>query len=264
MPGIEGVFSGAPASAQPPGREVILWADTFNNYLHPEIAQAALGVLSGAGFRVRVPRQRLCCGRPLYDFGMLEQAKQYLLRILDVLEGPLEAGVPIVVLEPSCASVFRDELRNLFPNNPRADRLRNQSFLLGEFLERQAPGYQPAQLPRKVLLHGHCHQKALMKMTAEESLLRRMGAELQPVDSGCCGMAGPFGFEKDKYEISRAIGERVLLPAVRQTSEETLIVSDGFSCREQIEQMTGRRAIHLAEALMLAGEVPPPVVEHNP
>ncbi|MGH9562606.1 MAG: (Fe-S)-binding protein, partial [Terracidiphilus sp.] len=232
--------------------EVILWADTFNNYLHPETSRAALGVLQGAGFGVRVPREHLCCGRPLYDFGMLDEAKRYLQNILEALREPIEAGVPVVVLEPSCASVFRDELCNLFPGNARAARLRDQTFLLSEFLERQGGGFQPARLDRKVLLHGHCHHKSLMKMNDEESLLRKMGAQLQSIDSGCCGMAGPFGFEKEKYGVSQAIGERVLLPAVRGAEAETLIVSDGFSCREQIYQSTGRRALHLAEVLQMA------------
>jgi Fe-S oxidoreductase len=232
--------------------EVILWADTFSNYFHPETASAALEVLRDAGFKVRVSRQHLCCGRPLYDFGMLDTAKTYLQRVMEALEKQIDAGLPIVVLEPSCASVFRDELRNLFPSDERANRLRSQVFLLSEFLQHHAPDYQPPRLSRKVLLHGHCHQKALMKMNDEESLLRRMGADLQSIDSGCCGMAGPFGFEKDKYAVSQAVGERVLLPAVRQTPAETLIVSDGFSCREQILQATGRRAIHLAEAIQLA------------
>jgi Fe-S oxidoreductase len=183
---------------------------------------------------------------------MLNAAKTYLQRVMEALKKQIDAGLPIVVLEPSCASVFRDELRNLFPTDERANRLRSQVFLLSEFLEHHAPDYQPPRLSRKVLLHGHCHQKALMKMNDEESLLRRMGADLQSIDSGCCGMAGPFGFEKDKYAISQAVGERVLLPAVRQTPAETLIVSDGFSCREQILQATGRQAIHLAEAIQLA------------
>ncbi len=160
-------------------------------------------------------------------------------------------GIPIVVLEPSCASVFRDELRNLFPTDPRAARLRSQTFLLSEFLEHHAPGYEAPQLGRKVLLHGHCHHKSIMKLNDEESLLRKMGADLQSIDSGCCGMAGPFGFEKDKYAVSQAVGERVLLPAVRNAPADALIVSDGFSCREQILQATGRRAIHLAEAMQL-------------
>jgi FAD/FMN-containing dehydrogenase/Fe-S oxidoreductase len=232
--------------------EVVLWADTFNNYFHPDTSRAALEVLQGAGFKVTVPQIHLCCGRPLYDFGMLDRAKEYLQRILSALSVQIDAGIPIVVLEPSCASVFRDELHNLFPTDPRATRLRNQTFLLSEFLEHQAPGYKPPQLGRKVLLHGHCHHKAIMKLSDEESLLRRMGADLQSIDSGCCGMAGPFGFERDKYAVSQAVGERVLLPAVRNTPADALIVSDGFSCREQILQATGRRALHLAEALQLA------------
>jgi Fe-S oxidoreductase len=232
--------------------EVILWADTFNNYFHPETAIAAMEVLRDAGFRVGISRQHLCCGRPLYDFGMLDTAKTYLQRVMQVLGEQIDAGLPIVVLEPSCASVFRDELHNLFPKDGRANRLRGQIFLLSEFLQHHAPDYQPPRLSRKVLLHGHCHQKALMKMSHEEALLRKMGADLQSIDSGCCGMAGPFGFEKDKYAVSQAMGERVLLPAVRQSSEDTLIVSDGFSCREQILQATGRHALHLAEAIQLA------------
>jgi Fe-S oxidoreductase len=175
-----------------------------------------------------------------------------LTRILNVLSAEIDIGVPIVVLEPSCASVFRDELCNLFPTDARAARLRNQTFLLSEFLEHHAPGYEPPKLNQKVLLHGHCHHKALMKLGDEESLLRKMGADLQSVDSGCCGMAGPFGFEKDKFAVSQAVGERVLLPAVRNAPAEVLIVSDGFSCREQIFQATGRRALHLAEAILLA------------
>ncbi|MGH9356255.1 MAG: FAD-binding and (Fe-S)-binding domain-containing protein [Terriglobia bacterium] len=234
------------------GREVILWADTFNNYFHAETARAAFEVLAQAGFEVRVPRQHLCCGRPLYDFGMLDTAKEYLQRIMTVLEGAMGAGVPMVVLEPSCASVFRDELHGLFPADPRADRLRKQTFLLSEFLERHSPGYAPPRLDGKVLLHGHCHHKSLMKMNDEESLLRKMGADVESPDSGCCGMAGPFGFEKEKFAVSQTIGERVLLPAVRSAAGKTLIISDGFSCREQIFQATGRPAIHLAEAIQIA------------
>ena len=234
------------------GGSVILWPDTFNNYYRPETSQAALEVLTHAGFNVMVPQIHLCCGRPLYDFGMLDKAKQYLQRILQVLAQDIDAGLPIVVLEPSCASVFRDELRNLFPEDSRAHRLRQQTFLLSEFLQHHAPGYQPPQLSQKLLLHGHCHHKAIMKMTDEEELLRRMGADLKSLDAGCCGMAGPFGFDKDKYAVSQAIGERVLLPAVRAAERDTLIVSDGFSCREQIVQATGRKAVHVAEVLQRA------------
>jgi FAD/FMN-containing dehydrogenase/Fe-S oxidoreductase len=231
------------------GPRVILWADTFNNYFKPETSRAAWAVLTHAGFHVIVPQSHLCCGRPLYDFGMLDRAKRYLCRILDVLAFEIDAGLPIVVLEPSCASVFRDELQNLFPGDERAARLRRQTFLLSEFLQHHASGYKAPQLAERVLLQGHCHHKAIMRLTDEEALLRNMGTDVRPLDAGCCGMAGPFGFEKDKYAVSQAIGERVLFPAVRQTPADTLIVADGFSCREQIFHGTGRQAVHLAEVL---------------
>jgi len=183
---------------------------------------------------------------------IIDQAVTYLRQILTVLAEPIDAGIPIVVLEPSCASVLRDELRNLLPSDPRADRLRAQTFLLSEFLERRAPRYAPPRLTGKLVLHGHCHHKALMRMSDEESLLRKTGADVQSLDAGCCGMAGSFGFDADKFDVSQAIGERVLLPAVRQAAAETPIVSDGFSCREQIAQATGRRALHLADVLKQA------------
>jgi len=244
------LFEKAPGSKK---REVLLWIDTFNNYFHPETSRAALDVLEHAGFTVKCPQDVLCCGRPLYDFGMLAEAKRYLKKTMDVLGAEIDAGLPIVVLEPSCASVFRDELRTLLPHDARASRLRQQVFLLSQFLVKHAPGYEPPQLSAKILLHGHCHHKALMKMNDEESLLRHTGAELECPDTGCCGMAGPFGFERDKFAIAQAIGERVLLPAVRSARPETIVVADGFSCREQIRQSTGRTTMHLADLLRSAG-----------
>lgn len=233
-------------------QEVLLWIDTFNNYFHPETSRAAVEVLERAGFAVKCSRSALCCGRPLYDFGMLTEAKGYLKKVMDTVGEEIDAGLPIVVLEPSCASVFRNELHNLFPHDARARRLRQQVFLLSEFLMKRAPEYEPPKLSAKILLHGHCHHKALMKMTDEESLLRRMGAELECPDTGCCGMAGPFGFEREKFAIAQAIGERALLPAVRSAAPEAIVVADGFSCREQIEQSTGRTAKHLADVLQSA------------
>jgi len=209
-------------------------------------------VLEWAGYLVTIPRANLCCGRPLYDFGLLDRAKRYLQTILVELRAPIDAGTPIVVLEPSCASVFRDELRNLFPNDARALALSRQTVLLSELLESGPLRYEPPRMSGRLLLHGHCHQKALMKMSHAEAVLRKMGLTVEAPDSGCCGMAGAFGFEADKYAVSQAIGERVLLPAVRATSLDTLIVTDGFSCREQIRQATGRPAVHLAEVLKMA------------
>jgi Fe-S oxidoreductase len=147
--------------------------------------------------------------------------------------------------------VFRDELRGLFPNDSRAERLRNQTFLLSEFLQRKVADYAPPTIDQRIVLHGHCHHKSIMKMSDEEALLARTGASLQSLDSGCCGMAGSFGFDRHKYDVSIGAAERVLLPAVRSASADTLIVSDGFSCREQIAQTTGRQALHLADVLKL-------------
>ena len=230
--------------------EVILWADTFNNYFLPQTARAAVEVLETAGFRVLVPQANLCCGRPLYDFGMLDRAEKLLLEILDQLEPEIEAGIPVVGLEPSCVAVFRDELVNLFPHDARAIALSKQTFLLSEFLEQKLGSNAVLpQLNRKAVLHGHCHHKSIMKMTAEESLLHRLGVNFQSPAPGCCGMAGSFGFHGEHYEISAAIGELELLPAVRSAPADWLIIADGFSCREQIAQGTGRHALHLAEVL---------------
>jgi FAD/FMN-containing dehydrogenase/Fe-S oxidoreductase len=232
--------------------KVVLFADTFNNYLRSDTARAAWQVLNDAGFSIEVPQAKthLCCGRPLYDFGLLRSAKKYLQRVLDALASSVNAGLPVIMLEPSCASVFRDELRGLFPHHGVAHRLRQQTFTLSSFLQTQVRGYEPPRLPgRKVLLHGHCHHRAVLAFSDEEALLKRMGVELRSLDSGCCGMAGPFGFEQSKIKIAQALGERVLLPAVRAADPETIVVTDGFSCREQIEQNTDRKPLHIAELL---------------
>jgi len=231
------------------GPPVLLWPDTFNNYFLPATAKAAVEVLEAAGFNVIVPQANLCCGRPLYDFGMLDRAKELLLQILDELSPEIEAGIPVVGLEPSCVAVFRDELLNLFPHDRRAQALARQTFLLSEFLEAH---WTPPRFERQALLHGHCHHKSIMKMTAEESVLRRIGVDFHSPAPGCCGMAGSFGFEHDKYDISMAIGELELLPAVRKAPDDWLIIADGFSCREQIAQGSDRRALHLAEVLQMA------------
>ncbi len=232
---------------------VMLWPDTWNNYFHPQAAHAARQVLHDAGFQVEVPQGHLCCGRPLYDFGMLDRAKKYLQHVLDKLEPQLQAGTPIVVLEPSCATVFRDEARNLLADDPRTKKLAAQTYLLSEFLARKAKHYAPTHLAgQHIVLHGHCHEKPLM--AEEVQLLKAAGATVDLLDSGCCGMAGPFGFEKDKYEISTTLANRVLLPAVEHAAKETLIVSNGFSCREQVQQLSDRRAVHLSE--VLAGKRP--------
>ena len=231
---------------------VILWADTFNNHFTPEVAKAAVEVLEDAGFEVRVPRESLCCGRPLYDYGMLDTAKSMLRQIIRTLRGPIRAGIPIVGLEPSCMTVFREELTNLLYGDEDANRLGQQSFILSEFLEQKAKNYTPPALRRKALVHGHCHHKSLLHFETEVDLLKKAGVDCDVPNSGCCGMAGSFGYEADHYQVGLDCGERVLLPAVRNASEDELIVTDGFSCREMIVQETGRSALHFAQVLQMA------------
>jgi len=232
--------------------KVLLWPDTFNNHFFPEAAKAAVEVLESAGYRVEVPRGHVCCGRPLYDYGFLDLAVKYLERDLRVLKPQIEAGTPVVALEPSCCSVFRDELNNLMPERADARRLMENTFMLSEFLEKKANGYRPPKLRRDAIIQGHCHHKAIMRMDEEEKLLQQMGVHYDLLTSGCCGMAGSFGYEAEKYDLSVACGERALLPKVRKTGLRTLIMADGFSCKEQIAQQSGRHGLHLAEVIQMA------------
>lgn len=228
---------------------VILWADTFNNYFTPATLRAGYEVLLDAGFDVVVPTQSLCCGRPLYDHGFLGMARKLLEEIMTSLRLEIEAGTPIVGLEPSCVAVFRDELANMFADDPLALKLSSQVFTLAEFLARYAPDWHPGYLDGNALLHVHCHQKSVLTAAPDEHILRQTGLHINIPDSGCCGMAGAFGFDHKNYDVSVAVGERVLLPAAREAADETLIITDGFSCREQVEQLSGRKVLHLAQVL---------------
>jgi len=232
--------------------QVILWADTFNNHFTPSVARAAVDVLEHAGYQVLVPSQNLCCGRPLYDYGMLDAAKGLLGQILSSLREPIRNGIPVVGLEPSCMTVFRDELTNLLYGNEDAKRLRGQSFMLSEFLHDRAGNYTPPALRRKALVHGHCHQKSELNFEAEVDLLKKAGIDCTVPDSGCCGMAGSFGYEADHYQVGLDCGERVLLPAVRALGDNEMVITDGFSCREMIRQETDRQAVHFAQVLKMA------------
>ncbi|MFE8071752.1 FAD-binding and (Fe-S)-binding domain-containing protein [Marinobacteraceae bacterium S3BR75-40.1] len=227
---------------------VVLWPDTFNNFMDAPVPAAGERVLWAAGFDVRLPGRPLCCGRPLYDYGLMARAKRRLEQVMATLSPAIEEGLPVVGMEPSCISVFRDELLNFFPDDERARYLADNTWLLPDFLNQQE-GIQWPQVEGKVLLHGHCHQKAFDGMEGTETLLRRMGYDITMPDTGCCGMAGGFGFEADKYPVSRRIAENALLPEVRATPADTVIVSDGFSCREQIRRESGRPAIHSAQLL---------------
>jgi Fe-S oxidoreductase len=227
------------------GEPVVLFDDTFNNYFRPDTAAAAHEVLARGGCRVELPAQRVCCGRPYYDYGMLEQAKRALQRVLEVLGARLDAGIPIVVLEPGCLSVFRDELRQLVPGDPRAARLAVQAVSLPELLNRRN---FKAGISKRVLMHAHCHQKALWGVTSDLCLLKSAGCEVLAPDTGCCGMAGSYGYRPQHAGASRRIAELALLPALAD-ARDAAVVASGFSCREQIETLTGRRTLHIAELL---------------
>ncbi|MGE0223112.1 MAG: FAD-binding and (Fe-S)-binding domain-containing protein [Acetobacteraceae bacterium] len=232
---------------------VILWPDTFNNHLLPGTAKAAVSVLEAAGYRVIVPQQSLCCGRPLYDYGMLDLARAKLRQVIDVLRQQIRAGVPMVGLEPSCVSVFRDEMTNLLGDDPDAQRLARQTRTLGELLT-DTPEWTPPHLGGKALIHTHCHHKAVLQPEREREMLGRVGLTLESPPVGCCGQAGSFGYEPSHYDVSMKIAEDVLLPAVRETPRDMLVIADGFSCRDQIRHGTGRWAMHPAEVLALALE----------
>jgi FAD/FMN-containing dehydrogenase/Fe-S oxidoreductase len=230
---------------------VALWPDTWNNYYHPQTLTAAESLLSDAGFNVQIPHGHFCCGRPLYDFGLLDAAKNYLSDVLTRLAPEIDSNLPFIFLEPSCASVFKDELPELFPNDPRAAKLRENVWLLADWLAAKAPESIAGKLTgKRVLIHGHCHHKAVFGGPKNEiALLRAAGATVEPIETTCCGMAGPFGFEAEKYEASKTIANLGLLGPVNSATQETIIVADGFSCREQIAQLGHREAIHFAEAL---------------
>jgi FAD/FMN-containing dehydrogenase/Fe-S oxidoreductase len=243
-------FEARGGARNPSGKKVLLWPDTFNNHFHTEVGVAAVESLEAAGYHVVLPEGHVCCGRPLYDYGFLGLARKYLERTLDLLRDDIRAGTPVVGIEPSCTAVFKDELGKLLPHDEDGLRLAKQVFHFAEFLERE--GFEPPVLPRKVLLHGHCHHKATGGIDSEQKLLERMGARVEAPDSGCCGLAGSWGYEPGHYDVSMACGERVLLPAAREASTDTLLVADGFSCRTQIEHGARRKALHVAQVLALA------------
>jgi Fe-S oxidoreductase len=226
--------------------------------MHADVGVAAVEALEAAGFRVTMPRGHLCCGRPLYDYGMLRLARRYLERVLDALREEIRAGTPLVGIEPSCVAVFKDELPMILPNDEDGRRLCKQTFHFAEFLEQHAKEWEPPRLERHALLHGHCHHRATGGVDGEQKLLEKMGCRVEKLETTCCGMAGSWGFEADHHELSMQIGEHSLLPKVRSAPLDSLIVADGFSCKTQIEQSgIGRRALHVAEVLQLA-------LEHGP
>lgn len=231
------------------GKPVILFVDTFNNYFRPRTAISATRVLERAGFRVIIPKHPVCCGRPLFDWGMLKSAKALLADILASLKAEIDNGTPMIGLEPACTATFRDELVNLFPENATAHRLSQQTFLFSEFVDAHRREFEFNTIGRKALVQIHCHHHSVMRDAAERRVLAQLGLDFDVMPSGCCGMAGSFGFENAKYDLSMKMAERVMLPAIRAALPSTLVLADGFSCREQIEQATGRPTLHLAEIM---------------
>lgn len=235
------------------GRRVILWPDTFTNYFEPEVAKAAVEVLEVAGCSIELPRGHLCCGRPLYDFGMLTLARRQLEQIIERLRPEIRAGVDVVGLEPSCVDVFRDELLNMLPHDEDAKRLSKQTFSFVEFLSERLE-WEPPPLADRVVLQGHCHHRAAEKtMRHDRALLDRLGVDYEILDTGCCGMAGSFGYHAgEQYDVSVAVARHSLLPKLEQLPPTAVVVADGFSCRAQIEQLDGRRAVHTAQLVQRA------------
>ncbi|WP_172625023.1 FAD-binding and (Fe-S)-binding domain-containing protein [Streptomyces griseofuscus] len=235
-------------------RTVLLWPDTFTTYFHPAIGRSAVRVLADAGFRVAVPTRPVCCGLTWISTGQLDTAKRVLRRTLDVLAPYLEAGTPVIGLEPSCTAVFRFDAPELLPDNQDVQRLAGQVRTFAEQLVHHAPDdWRPPALARQALVQTHCHQHAVLKDDADRALMRWAHLDADVLDEGCCGLAGNFGFERGHHEVSMAVAEQGVLPAVRGAAPDSLVLADGFSCRTQIEEGgTGRRALHLAEALALA------------
>ncbi len=227
------------------GERVVLFDDTFNNHFRPQTASAAQKLLEAAGCAVELPAKHVCCGRPYYDYGMLDEARRALEGVLEVLAPQLDAGAPVVVLEPGCLSVFRDELRQLMPDDPRAAKLTASVTSLGELLQKKSFA---GKIQRQVFVHSHCHQKALWGAKADHEVLVAAGCEVIAPDTGCCGMAGSFGYKPQHLEASRRIAGLALLPAL-EAAKDAVVVASGFSCREQIESLARRPTLHLAEVL---------------
>ncbi|MEU0508066.1 MULTISPECIES: FAD-binding and (Fe-S)-binding domain-containing protein [unclassified Amycolatopsis] len=234
---------------------VVLWPDTFTNFLSPEVGHDAVRVLEHAGFDVVLPSSSVCCGLTWISTGQLGVARRVLRRTLRVLRPELEAGTPIVGLEPSCLAVFRHDSRELLDDS-ELHGLPSQAFTLAEFLEKYAPDVSFPEVEATAITQQHCHQHAVMGNAADERLLRRVGVRNRTLDSGCCGLAGNFGVEKGHYEVSVAAANRVLVPEVEAAPPDTMVLADGFSCRTQIDDLTGRQALHLAQVLARALDTP--------
>ncbi|TQE32238.1 FAD-binding oxidoreductase [Streptomyces ipomoeae] len=239
---------------------VLLWPDTFTDHFHPHVGRAAVRLMEEAGWRVELPAGPLCCGLTWISTGQLGVAERVLRRTVRELAAHVRAGGLVVGLEPGCTAVFRSDAAELFPGDHDVRRLRRQTVTLAELLTEHSPGYEPPRVPEhasRALAQVHCHQHAVLGWEADQELLGRAGVDAEHLDSGCCGLAGNFGFERGHLDVSRACAERVLLPRLREADEGTVVLADGFSCRTQIHELDsgGHEAVHLAE--LLATGLPP-------
>jgi len=229
------------------GSTVILWADTFNNHYRPTVLQSAVRVLQKTGFRIGIARSHFCCGRPLYEYGYLDQAEKQLRSILDNFHSKLPIDAPVIVVEPACLSVFRDELIRLVPNDDRATDLANRTLTLTDHLTNQ--NISPSKTLPSAVLHRHCHDKSLSIATQDLHWMRHCFSELSEPESGCCGMAGTFGMRKKTRWIGQKLFARSLEPVIDKSTKDTYIVANGFSCHEQISDNTERKVLHPIEVI---------------
>jgi Fe-S oxidoreductase len=247
------VADGADAHRPMPRGRVLLWPDTFTNAFHPQIGRAAVELLEAAGWEVEIPTEPICCGLTWISTGQLNIARKVLRRTIRRLAPHVRDQGFVVGLEPSCTAVFRSDMHEFFPDDQDAHRLKDHVVTLAELLTEHTDGWQPPQAPSgtKAIAQVHCHQHAILKWEADSRLLERAGVHAEQLDSGCCGLAGNFGFTAGHGEVSRALAEQTLLPRVREADDGTVVLADGFSCRTQIADLdsNGREGVHLAELL---------------
>ncbi|HEY0639441.1 MAG TPA: FAD-linked oxidase C-terminal domain-containing protein, partial [Pseudonocardiaceae bacterium] len=238
-----------PPFGTPPRGTVLLWTDTFTDTFDPDVGRAAVELLEAVGFRVEMPDRPVCCGLTYFATGQLPQARRVLRRSLEVVRPHLETGVPIVGLEPSCTAMLRGDAAELLPGDPLVGAIGAATHTLAELLTRRAPDWQPRPVRRRAVVQTHCHQHSVLGATADAALLARAGVEVVARPSGCCGLAGSFGYQRGHEEISRALAERSLLPSIRSAGHDAVLLADGFSCRLQARQLSDATPLHLAQIL---------------
>lgn len=236
--------------------DVVLWVDTFTDGFDPQVGVAAVQLLEHLGFRVHLPTAKVCCGLTWVSTGQLDGAKRQLAATLDALDGEL-AGMPVVGLEPSCTALLREDAARLLPDDPRAAALHSRVRTVAELIAEHRPDWTPPQLKTAAVVQPHCHQHAVMGFGADAALLARAGVDATQL-GGCCGLAGNFGAEAGHRDVSVAVAEQQLLPALRKAGDAVPVVADGFSCRTQTDALAGRRPKHLVELLAEALPSTPP------